>query len=162
MLNKNPDIISSISMIALAFLYILGTRFFVESSVVSSGAKLLPYTYATILFLASFRILYKSLKKHYFQSEKTCLKATAAPQDSANYRKVVLTLFLIALYTIMFQHLGFVTSTFIYLILQMFTLSDKAERNSKTATVVAAIATVCLYYLFTHAFLVAFPVGILF
>lgn len=159
MLRTHGDLVSSFFFMALALLYFAGTFDFIEISRVSSGAKILPYTYAIMLFAAALHIFVRACKKRRASAAQA---QNAAPESGVNYRKIVLTLVLIALYALLFNSVGFVGATLLFLVLQMLVLSGGQGRNIRLIAVTSVMATLLLYYIFTHIFLIAFPEGMWF
>ena len=74
------------------------------------------------------------------------------------------TLVLITVYGLLLKPVGFVVSTFIYLIVQMYVLPPKvkrAKRNIVLFIVISLIASLAIYLLFVKVFYLMLPAGIL-
>ena len=85
---------------------------------------------------------------------------SSAGQSVSNYTKVVLTLLFLVLYIIGLSTLGFIISTFVFLIAQIFLLAPKEKRKPLPILLPAAICTGAIYFLFGYVFSVALPFGI--
>ena len=74
------------------------------------------------------------------------------------------TLALIAVYIFCLEPVGFMISTFVYLVVQMLVLADDGHRRKKDPIlfiIISAIVAVGVYMLFTRAFYLMLPRGIL-
>lgn len=74
------------------------------------------------------------------------------------------TLALIAVYIFCLEPVGFMLSTFVYLIVQMIVLADDSHRKKKDIVlfvIISAIVAVGVYMLFTRVFYLMLPRGIL-
>lgn len=74
------------------------------------------------------------------------------------------TLVLITVYVLLLKPVGFVVSTFIYLIAQMYVLTPKDKRTKRNIVlfiVISLIASLAIYLLFVKVFYLMLPAGIL-
>lgn len=74
---------------------------------------------------------------------------------------VLATLLLIGFYVAFLKPLGFIPTTFLYLVGQFTVLAPKGQRNIVAFVVVAAVVSVATYYLFLKVFELMLPTGIL-
>lgn len=84
--------------------------------------------------------------------------------DARGTISMIATLVLIALYIFCLEPIGFVLSTIVYLVAQMYILADDAHHTKKDIVlfvVLSVITSVAIYMLFTKAFYLMLPVGIL-
>lgn len=74
------------------------------------------------------------------------------------------TLVLLALYIGLMKPLGFVITTFFYLIAQMYTLTPREKRTKRNLAlfvVISLVTSLAIYLLFTKVFYLMLPAGIL-
>ena len=74
------------------------------------------------------------------------------------------TLALIALYLFTLKPVGFLLSTFVYLILQMFVLAPREKRGKKDIALyvfISAVTALAVYLVFVKVFYLMLPAGIL-
>ena len=159
------NMISGGFFLLVSILYFSGTFSFIEISRYSKESKLLPRVYAVMLFLAALRILTKAIAAWTREKKRQAEaggESAAAAGPAPNYAKVAATLILIAIYAYLFQWMGFVSATFIYLVAHMLVLAGKRTGGVRRIVIVSALTSLCLYYLFVHIFQIAFPYGVLF
>ena len=75
-------------------------------------------------------------------------------------KKTWMTAILILLYALLLKSIGFVITSFVYLICQMYVLQDE-KKNWKLMWIIAVAGSLGLYLLFTKVFVVLLPRGIL-
>lgn len=67
---------------------------------------------------------------------------------------------LIGAYVIAFRPVGFIIDTVIYLFIQMLILTPKEKRNIPMIGIIAVVAPICIYVLFTYVINTPLPKGI--
>lgn len=88
-------------------------------------------------------------------------KGTAGEQAGCGAGQVVLaTLFLLGFYVALLQTLGFVITTFVYLVGQFAVLAPKDQRKWIPFIAIAAVVSVGTYYIFYNLFHLILPTGI--
>jgi hypothetical protein len=143
-------------IIAVAVVYI-GMSFTIPVRALTISARLVPQAAGGLLLvLAVINLLLgiKNLKKVLPDNAQT-----NAPVS--NYKKVILTLVFIALYTTGLSVLGFLIGSFLFLCAQIFLLAPKEKRKPIVIGVSAATCTGIIYFLFQIVFKVNLPAGIL-
>lgn len=75
-------------------------------------------------------------------------------------QKTWITAILILLYALLLKSVGFVITSFIYLLCQMYVLQD-GKRNWKMMIVISVVCSIGIYLLFSKVFSVMLPRGIL-
>ena len=153
--GSTKDIISG------AVLFILSLIMFVYSfSIrqvfpmgVSSG--FFPKIVAVFLAVVSVFIVIKGLRNRAREKE---------PETKTDEKKaahvVVMTLCLLAFYVSFLQTLGFILTTFIFLVCQFAVLAAKEQRNWFAFVVLAAVVSFGTYYAFYNLFHLILPIGI--
>lgn len=155
--ERRLGILTSLLFIGLgAFLcwQSLSIRPIVENDV---GSGYMPRVVGgTIIVLAVLKLLL-SLKTRAASAET----AAAAGDDNDN-KGGCLTITALVLYVLLFDVLGFLVATTLYLFAQMFILSDHRNRNLPLFAVVSVTVSVIVYALFVKAFDLILPQGILY
>jgi len=104
-----------------------------------------------IISLSCLMLVLAVLNKKVGSTEKTDEDAKAG----------VFTILALAAYVALFQKLGFLVSTTLYLFIQTTLLSNKQNRNLVLFAVISVLAPVIIYGIFTTLFHMPFPSGIL-
>ena len=155
--ERRLGILTSLLFIGLgAFLYgqSLSIRTIVENDV---GSGYMPRLVGgSIVALAVLKLIL-SLKPRAVSTEK----AAAAGDDNDN-KGGCLTIAALVLYVLLFEVLGFLVSTALYLFAQILILSDRRNRNLPLFAVVSVAVSVIVYALFAKAFDLILPQGILY
>ena len=73
----------------------------------------------------------------------------------------LLTIALLLIYSVLFNTLGFILSTVLYLFAQMLILSDERNRKIPLFAVIAVVAPVVIYALFVYVIKMPLPAGLL-
>lgn len=73
----------------------------------------------------------------------------------------LLTIALLLIYSVLFNTLGFILSTALYLFAQMLILSDERNRKIPLFAVIAVVAPVAIYALFVYVIKMPLPAGLL-
>ena len=74
--------------------------------------------------------------------------------------KSLLTMGLIIVYALLMKSVGFIITTFVYMMAQMFILRE-GKKNWLLMVVISLIMSVGIYFLFTRVFNIMLPAGIL-
>ena len=83
---------------------------------------------------------------------------------SQGTRCMIITLALIAVYIFCLEPIGFLLSTFVYLVIQMLVLADESHRKKKDILLFVLLSLVVsagIYLLFTRVFYLMLPSGLL-
>jgi putative tricarboxylic transport membrane protein len=83
-------------------------------------------------------------------------------KESRDFKGGILTIGLLILYALLFDPLGFLLSSAIYLFLQILVLSNKKNKNIVLFAIVSIITPVFIYSLFLYGFSLPLPYGILY
>lgn len=115
------------------------------------GSAFVPRLTAIALMCLSGVLIALSLSK----------KASSETGASADNRGGILTIAALAAYALLFDKLGFILATFLYLFAQMTILSDYRNRRLRLFGIISAAAAVAIYLLFVKALNLILPSGIL-
>lgn len=78
-------------------------------------------------------------------------------------KTVILTFILIILYILLYSPLGFIVSTFLFLLLEMNVLTPNyAKKNQLLYIIISLVFSFGIYYLFYFGFTIFLPTGILY
>ena len=91
-------------------------------------------------------------------------EAEALEEDAdSDKMSIVLTIVSLAVFSALIQPLGFLISSFIYMVLQSFILTLKEERKKKAVFIIilSAVFSVAVYLIFTRGLGLMLPKGIL-
>lgn len=84
-------------------------------------------------------------------------------KEKGNTKRLFITMIMCVIYGILFDILGFIASSIIYLIIQMWIMLEVKSRKELTKfATISVIAVVSIYLLFTKLFFVALPSGSVF
>lgn len=114
------------------------------------GSAFVPRLTAIALMCLAGTLIVLSLSK----------KAAAETAVSTDNKGGFLTIAALAAYVLLFDKLGFILATFLYLFAQMTILSDYRNRRLKLFGVISATASVTIYLLFVKALNLILPSGI--
>ena len=122
----------------------------------SVDAKFFPTIAAGALVVLGIAIIIDGLRyARSFDMEKK----EKTPKDGV--RIVLYTLVAIAAYTYFFTILGFMISSFLFLVAEMAILAPKEKRNYLLFILISAITSASVYYFFTKVLYLVLPAGIL-
>lgn len=153
--ERRLDVLTSLLFLGFgAFLYwqSLSIRPIVENDV---GSGYMPRIVGgAIVALAGLKLAFSLLRKEAEPSRKG--------NEGDDNKGGFLTLAALILYVLLFDKLGFLVSTTLYLIAQIFILSDHRNRNLLLFAVVSVTVSVIVYALFVKVFDLILPQGILY
>ena len=130
----------------------------------SISARTIPYMWAALLFLLSICLIFRDLRR---PGEAVENIPEGETRDfrwwlSENYA-VVGTFAALILYALLLKRLGYMLSTFLYLMVQIMLLTEKARFNGKTflrGLLIAVLFTLISDYLFVRLLHVPLPKGL--
>lgn len=163
MLKKYKDYISSVVIIVIGTILFCTTFSIKKIGGVSTdiGSDLMPKITSLLLIMIGILLF---IQKYIFgkKNKKVDFNITKTTVPTKLFNKAVLsTLIIILLYIILMQPLGFILSTTIYLITQIFVLTPKEYFKSIRVIIIAVVTSVVVYYLFVYFFYLLLPAGIL-
>ncbi|MHA5218644.1 tripartite tricarboxylate transporter TctB family protein [Dysosmobacter sp. Phy] len=163
MLRKYRDAIIGGIVILLAALLFLASLTIKSLALNLIKADFFPKMDAVLLGVLGLILLTDGLKK----AKRLPAEVTEerGPKTlTPGTRCMLETLALIAVYIFCLEPVGFMLSTFVYLIVQMIVLADDSHRKKKDIVlfvIISAIVAVGVYMLFTRVFYLMLPRGIL-
>lgn len=135
-MSKTFDRYASIAFLLIGLLFVIESSKIASSAYGSSvGPKIFPLGLGIILILLSMRLLYETFK----------YKSEAATTEKLQYKKFFIILGSAALYAFLLEKIGYVISTFLFLLITFQTM----ERGKIVPTIIiATVFSVGVYYLF--------------
>jgi putative tricarboxylic transport membrane protein len=137
-MSKTFDRYASIAFLLIGLLVVIESQRIPDSAYGSSvGPKIFPMWLGVILLLLSLRLLYETFK---YNSEATST-------EKLQYKKFIIILVSAILYAFFLEKIGYIISTFIFLLIAFQTM----ERGRLVPTVIiAAVFSVGVYYFFAE------------
>lgn len=164
MFKKYRDVFCGVFLIAIAaILYILS--FNIKSVAINLiKADFFPRLDAGILAILGIILVITGLigARSYVPGPEPDPETKALNRDATI--SMVETLGLTAIYIFCLKPVGFVISTFVYLVLQMIVLTPKEKRKPKLIILFVAISAICavgIYLVFVKLFYLMLPAGLL-
>ncbi len=164
MFKKYRDVFCGIFLIAIAvILYILS--FNIRSIAINLiKADFFPRLDAAILAILGVILVITGLigARNYVPEPEPDPETKALNRDATI--SMLETLGLTAIYIFCLKPVGFVISTFVYLVLQMIVLTPKEKRQLKRIilfVVISAVCSVVIYLVFVKVFYLMLPAGLL-
>lgn len=152
--NKQKDVISSIVFLLFGIgLYIasLSVTSIIKNDV---GPAFMPkIVAAAIMILAVTKLIFalKNNREGYVTKK----------EDDEDKKGGMLTIVALLLYVILFDVLGFILSTVLYLFAQFMILSNNGNRKGVLFGILAIIVPLIIYFMFVYGFDLILPSGVL-
>jgi putative tricarboxylic transport membrane protein len=122
------------------------------------GPGFIPRLCAIAVGILSLIVLGEGL---WGQFKKKAEETPAAEGVERNTRAVALTFVLITAYLALLNSVGFLITTAVYLFFQFWVLAGNRKVRLWLLALIAAVASVLVYYLFVRVFYLMLPAGIL-
>ncbi|MBO0601234.1 tripartite tricarboxylate transporter TctB family protein [Sporosarcina sp. E16_3] len=137
-MSKTFDRYSSIVFLLVGLLFVIESQKISDSAYGSTvGPKIFPMWLGVILILLSLRLLYETFK----------YKTKTASESKLQYKKFIIILISAVLYAFLLEKVGYVISTFLFLLIAFQTM----ERGRLLPSVIiAAVFSLSIYYLFAE------------
>ena len=137
-MSKTFDRYASIVFLMIGLIVVIESQKIPDSAYGSSvGPKIFPMWLGIILLVLSLRLLYETFK----------YKAEAASTEKIQYKKFIIILVSAILYAFALEKIGYVVSTFIFLLIAFQTM----ERGRLLPSVIIAVGfSFGIYYMFAE------------
>lgn len=137
-MSKTFDRFASIAFLLIGLLFVIESRSISVSAYGSSvGPNIFPMALGALLILLSIRLLFETTK----------YKSEDGSKEPLQYMKFIIIFFSATVYAAVLEPLGYVISTFIFLIIAFQTM----ERGKWIQTIIiAAIFSFGVYYFFAE------------
>lgn len=135
-MSKTFDRFAGIAFLLIGLLFVIESQRISESSYGSAvGPDIFPIGLGSLLILLSARLVYETI--HY--------NAPGKKGESVNYRKFIIIFISAVLYAALLEPLGYVITTFLFLLVAFQTMERGKWLHS---VVIAAVFSFGVYYLF--------------
>ena len=157
-IKKYGDIIVGIFYAVLGIALIVAARMLPKSQVMDIGPDFMPTVVGTLILVLSIILLVQAV---------TALKKNPDKEyapDTSDYKRVLLSLILALLYVFLLKPVGFIISTLVYLVCQIYVLAPDSHRTKKDIImylIIDVVFTLIVYFLFRIGFKIVLPAGIL-
>lgn len=158
--KKYGDIVVSIFFMVLSAVIILLALQLPKSQVMDIGPDFMPIVISALSFILATILLIQSLRR--FKDNAAELEGKTL--EKCDYKRVILSIILVLVYVNIMKPVGFIISTFAYLVCQMYVLAPDENRTKKDIVllvVISVIFTLIVYFLFRYGFKILMPAGIL-
>ena len=158
---RNDFISAGIAIAFGIFVYIMSGSIVVKRKGGDIGSTFLPQLIAGIMIglgILLFISTFLKLRRETSQAPKE------EKDGGKEWIPTLLSFANIIVYVLIFKPVGFIISTFIFLVAQMWIMSPVRKPSLKQAGIwvlIAVITTLAIYFLFTKAFSMPLPKGIL-
>ncbi|SNS70703.1 Tripartite tricarboxylate transporter TctB family protein [Anaerovirgula multivorans] len=154
MSEKQKDILSS-----MIFL-IIGVAVFAYSATIQTVIKA-DVGPAFAPKIVTMGIIILAVVKLGLSIKKNTPEYTKKSTKNENTLNGLLTIVALGLYVALFNVLGFIISSALYLFFQMYLLMSAEKRNYIIMGIISITVPVCIYFLFVKAFSLMLPAGLL-
>lgn len=161
--KKYGDICVGIFFMALSAALMIGAQMLPESQVMEIGPDFMPMVIGAVTFVlaAVLTVLaFKNFKSNAAEVDRLQAEGKIAQCD---YKRVISSIILVLIYVMILRPIGFLISTLLYLMTQMYVLSPDDERTSKhiiRLVIINVIFTLVVFFLFRYGFKIVLPAGI--
>ncbi|WP_400194905.1 tripartite tricarboxylate transporter TctB family protein [Lysinibacillus telephonicus] len=132
---------------------------------VGVGVEFMPRVISVLLLITSGIIIFAAYlnrgKKLKVIDGETGLEVEDEDPNAKSYKKLSISLGAMLIYAILTQFIGFLLSSILYLLAQMFILSDYDKKKLVKISIIASTISLIVYYIFRNIFYVMLPQGIL-
>lgn len=167
-MKKNPylyseNFVSSLMLILVSIFYLFSITQFkgvMKSDGISSTR--FPLILGLALLITGLIIMYGAVKN--IKNKVSVIENEDEDGDiissKMNDKRVLITFILLAFYLFGMPSLGFLISTFVYLVLQISVLSDKDNRNYIKIIILSFVFTLIIFLTFTRLLNMMLPRGL--
>ncbi|MBB6448669.1 hypothetical protein HNR44_000618 [Geomicrobium halophilum] len=164
MIEKYGDLYASVFFLIFAIFMYIATLNFQQSDLVvlTIGSEFVPQLAAGGIFIFAFLLLIKGIKTaKAMNKDEAADVQTSKPFHKTKVFTVGATILLIVLYVTLITQIGFLITTVVYLVLQMYVLAEPIKRNLFLFVSIAIITSGSVYFVFREFFNLFLPSGIL-
>jgi len=160
--QRYSDIYSGVFLFLIGLGMYLTTFSFKVLTASKIGSAFMPQLIAISICVISIFIIVTGFKKSKLSKvEEVDQDLEAEKDDLPNYLPVFLSVVLMVVYLYLMSLVGFLIMTALYLVLQMYVLSDRAKKKIPMFIIIAIISSGSIYYVFRTIFHVMLPSGLL-
>lgn len=159
--KKYGDFVVGIFYAVLGIALIVGAKALPKSKVMEIGPDFMPALVGTIILVLAGILLFETFT--HFKSNAAELESSGF-KDTSDYKRVLGSLVAAIIYVNILKPVGFIVSTLVYLIVQIYILAPDNKRTKKDIiqyAIIDVVFTVVVYFLFRYGFKIVLPGGIL-
>jgi len=159
--KKYGDFVVGIFYAVLGIALIIGAKALPKSKVMEIGPDFMPTLVGVIILVLAGILLVETFAK--FKANAAELEASGF-KDTSDYKRVLGSLVAAIIYVNILKPVGFIVSTLVYLIIQIYILAPDNKRTKKDLiqyAIIDVVFTVVVYFLFRYGFKIVLPGGIL-
>jgi len=136
--------------------------FIVTSAFFPKIAAILLVLFGMIIIIGAILSQIKQ-KKRPSNTKEAIIKESNAEniEDSINWKLVLSSILMLAMYLVLMEPIGFLITTFLYLFFQITLLAPKTKRKYLLFTILSASTSILVYVVFVYGLSVILPPGIL-
>ena len=157
--KKYGDIVVGVFFMALSAAIMIGAQMLPKSKVMDIGPDFMPMCIGAVSFILAAILTFLNVKNMKLRASEIDPSTIA----DCDYKRVILSVILVLIYVFILQPVGFIISTFIYLMAQMVVLSPDDKRTKTDIiklAVLNVIFTLVVFFLFRYGFKIVLPTGI--
>lgn len=164
--TKADFITGGVVAVVAVFMFIMSFSFEeFAGATVGVGVEFMPRVIAVLMLITAGVIMINAYRNRNKQIKvidgETGLEVEEEDPNSKNYKKLGISLGAMIFYALLTQFIGFLLASILYLITQMFILSDNDKKKLILIGVISIIISVIVYFIFRNIFYVMLPQGIL-
>ncbi|MDQ7734704.1 tripartite tricarboxylate transporter TctB family protein [Halomonas sp. SpR1] len=163
--QKYRDIVTGCVLLLLSAALFWASQNIRDFASIGVGANFLPLLTAWLFLILGLAIVIASFRKTkpVKSGNDTSIGQEEAGEDAVfgGLPSVFLSIFLMVIYFLCLEKVGFLVSTLVYVFLQIQILEKDKKRNHRLFFATTLIAVVLLYFLFANVFDISLPSGIL-
>ena len=159
--KKYGDFVVGIFYAVLGIALIVGAKALPKSKVMEIGPDFMPTLVGAIILILAGILLVQTFAR--FKANAAELEASNF-KDTSDYKRVLGSLVAALIYVNILKPVGFIVSTLVYLIIQIYILAPDNKRTKKDLiqyAIIDVVFTVVVYFLFRYGFKIVLPGGIL-
>lgn len=159
--KKYGDFVVGIFYAVLGIALIIGAKALPKSKVMEIGPDFMPTLVGVIILVLAGILLVETFAR--FKANAAELDASGF-KDTSDYKRVLGSLVSAIIYVNILKPVGFIVSTLVYLIIQIYILAPDNKRTKKDLiqyAIIDVVFTVVVYFLFRYGFKIVLPGGIL-
>ncbi len=159
--KKYGDFVVGIFYAVLGIALIIGAKALPKSKVMEIGPDFMPTLVGAIILVLAGILLVETFAR--FKANAAELEASNF-KDTSDYKRVLGSLVSALIYVNILKPVGFIVSTLVYLIVQIYILAPDSQRTKKDMIkylIIDVVFTIVVYLLFRYGFKIVLPGGIL-
>jgi hypothetical protein len=159
--KKYGDFVVGIFYAVLGIALIVGAKALPKSKVMEIGPDFMPTLVGAIILILAGILLVQTFAR--FKANAAELEASNF-KDTSDYRRVLGSLVAALIYVNILKPVGFIVSTLVYLVIQIYILAPDNKRTKKDIIqylIIDVVFTLVVYFLFRYGFKIVLPGGIL-